>query len=120
MAIDPKEDLLDGLLSDARQDGPSPDLMARVAADAAQVQAQAEAGSQRSKPARGWFQTALGAIGGWPGLSGVTAAGVMGIALGFYAPDMIDTLSGGQLWTLTGGAGATPDIGTLWAEVGDV
>lgn len=59
-------------------------------------------------------------MGGWPAVSGVTLAGVTGLVLGFYAPDMIDTLSGGQIWSLSGEVGATPDIGTLWAEAGDV
>jgi hypothetical protein len=53
-------------------------------------------------------------------VSGVTLAGVAGLALGLAAPDMVDSWSGGQIWTLTGGTGAVPEIGALWAEAGDV
>jgi hypothetical protein len=50
----------------------------------------------------------------------VTAAGVAGLVLGFWAPDLVDSLSGGQIWLLTGGGGTMPEIGMLWAEAGDV
>lgn len=123
MANDPQDTGLDRLLAEARQDQPGADLMARVLADAARVQAGGAAQpATASKARRGitWWRPLINAVGGWPGVSGVTAAGVVGLAVGLYAPDLVDTLSGGQLWTLTGGSGATPDIGTLWAETGDV
>jgi hypothetical protein len=50
----------------------------------------------------------------------VTAAGLVGLALGFWAPEAIDSLSGGQLWLISGGAGTMPEIGMLWVEAGDV
>lgn len=129
MVTEPNDKMLEALFADAR-DGtnPSDDLMARVLSDAASVQADLAyaAQSRPVSPARGgaagsgWFAGLLNALGGWPGFSGVTLAGITGLVLGFYAPDMIDTLSGGQIWSLTGEVGATPDIGTLWTEAGDV
>jgi hypothetical protein len=124
MAHDPNDrDMagLDRLLADARDDAPPTDLMARVLSDAAQVQAGARAAPLADGPVRGgWLAGLLGAVGGWPALSGVVAAGITGVSLGFYAPDLVDSLSGGQIWSLSGGAGVTPDIGSLWAEAEDV
>jgi hypothetical protein len=45
----------------------------------------------------------IAALGGWGGFGGVTAAGLVGLALGFWSPDMVDVISGGQLWSLSGG-----------------
>ena len=60
---------------------PSPDLMARVLADAQAVQAE-----QRPAPAapapRGYLRQFLEALGGWPAVAGLSAAGVAGVWLG--------------------------------------
>jgi hypothetical protein len=99
---------------------PDDDLVARVLADARR------AGRCRSgapAPRRGrdvrhppsW----IAALGGWGGLGGVTAAGIVGLAVGFWSPDMVDVLSGGQLWSLSGG-GFSPDLSELALESGDV
>jgi hypothetical protein len=61
----------------------------------------------------------IAALGGWGGLGGVTAAGIVGLALGFWSPDTVDVLSGGQLWSLSGG-GFSPDLSELALESGDV
>jgi hypothetical protein len=45
----------------------------------------------------------IAALGGWGGFGGVTAAGLVGLAVGFWSPDMVDVLSGGQIWSLSGG-----------------
>jgi|GEM_PF-505634 hypothetical protein len=130
MVTEPNDKMLEALFADAR-DGtdPSDDLKARVLADAASVQAglahaaqsrPVSGGSAGTVDGGGWFAGLVDAMGGWPAVSGVTLAGVTGLVLGFYAPDMIDTLSGGQIWSLSGEVGATPDIGTLWVEAGDV
>jgi hypothetical protein len=120
MADKRHQDDLDRIFAHARAQQPGPELAARVLADAAAVQT-ARAAPPAPTPRRGgWFAGALGAIGGWPGLSGVTAAGVLGLSIGLYAPDLVDTVSGGQIWSLTGGLSVTPDIGSLGVEVGDV
>ncbi|ABD56050.1 hypothetical protein [Jannaschia sp. CCS1] len=114
-----RDDALDAMFAQAREEGPSPDLMARVLADADAVQAKAR---PVVAPVReSWWAGLLQGLGGWSAVSGITAAGVMGLALGLYSPD---TLSG--LWdsdTLSLGYGTiefTPDLGDLWTEDGDV
>lgn len=115
------EETLDALFAEARRVEPDADLVARVLADAEAVQREtarpplqpARAGVLRRPPA--W----IAALGGWGGFGGVTAAGLVGLAVGFWSPDMIDGLSGGQLWTLSGG-GVSPDLTALALENGDV
>lgn len=123
MATEPDNARLEALFAAARgAERPGDDLVARVLADAAAVQAGAAAPAAPPAPAvrGGLWSGILSALGGWPGVSGVTAAGVAGLMLGFWAPDVVDSLSGGQLWLLSGGGGTMPEIGLLWAEAGDV
>lgn len=107
------KDDLSALLAEARQDAiPSVDLTARVLADAAAVHAVPQA----RPPARGgWFGQVLGAIGGWPGVSGLAMAGVTGLMIGVYATESVDVLLNGQLTSLTGGdsSGLFPAIDGL-------
>lgn len=123
MTHEPEKDGLDALFAQAREDGPGPDLMARVVADAASVQAEvAESAAPGMAGPRGtWLAGMLGALGGWSAVSGITAAGVMGLAVGLYAPDTVSGLLEND--TLSLGIGAydfTPDVGDLWTEDGDV
>lgn len=119
---------LDALFDTARQAAAPPEaLVARVLADAHRVQAESRAlTAPPAPPARrsGLFGRWIAALGGWPAVSGVTLAGVAGLALGFAAPDVVDSWSGGQIWTLSGGAGTMPEMGALWdgtwEEGGDV
>ena len=112
------EDTLDALFAEARRVEPDADLVARVLADAEAVQREAarpplqpaRAGILRRPPA--W----IAALGGWGGFGGVTAAGLVGLAVGFWSPDMIDGLSGGQLWTLSGRGGEPRPHGTGTGE----
>lgn len=68
---------------------PSDDLMARILADAARVQA--EHGAQAApvlRPARASILSrALGVLGGWGALAGLATATVAGVWIGFAAPD---------------------------------
>lgn len=122
MATEPEDARLEALFAAAREaERPGDDLVARVLADAAMVQAAARPALSPSPVQRGGVWAGiLSALGGWPGLSGVTAAGVAGLVIGLWAPDVVDSLSGGQLWLLTGGGGTMPEMGMLWAEAGDV
>jgi hypothetical protein len=47
---------------------------------------------------------------------GVTAAGLVGLAVGFWSPEAVDALSGGQFWSLSGGNGWSPDLSELALE----
>lgn len=122
---------LDTLLRAARRSEiPGDDLVARVLADAASVQAdRATSMATSTAPGApvqrgGWFSGVVQAIGGWPAVSGMTAAALTGLAVGFGAPDLVDSWSGGHIWTLSGGGGTVPEIGALWdgtwEEMGDV
>jgi hypothetical protein len=107
-------------------DMPGDDLVARVLADAARVQAERAAVSAAPAPVprRGWLGALVQTIGGWPAVSGVALAGLTGLVIGFAVPDLVDSWSGGQIWTLSGGGGTVPEIGALWdgtwEEMGDV
>ena len=125
MTIDRDDARLDALLGAARgAERPSDDLVARVLADAARVQAEGRVAAPRLAPRTGAFRGLIAALGGWPAVSGVTLAGITGLAVGLAAPDLVDTWSGGQIWTLSGGGGAMPEMGALWdgtwEESGDV
>jgi len=82
------EDIL-ALVRDVER--PSNDLVARVLADAAAVQAAAAAPAPVRS--RGWFQTS----GGWLGAGGLVAAAATGLFIGVAAPDRVDNAFGGQL-----------------------
>lgn len=124
MAHDPvrsDDDLLDDLFAQARGDAVPDGLSARVLADAADVQAvPRRATPTRARAETGWFAGLREAMGGWGPLSGVTAAGIVGVALGFYAPDAIDSMVGAGLLPYSGGYSLSPDLGGLWTEDGDV
>lgn len=124
MTTEPNDEQLDQLLQSARDAVPvSAALDARVLADAAMVQAMLRAAPPPQPQPRtwlGWLAEIRAALGGWPGLSGVTLAGVAGLALGILAPDLVDGLSGGQIGLWTGDLGALPEVGLLWEEAGDV
>lgn len=114
-----KEDGLEMFFAEARADAarnPSSDLMARVLADAADVQAASLAqGVVTPAATGGGFAGVLSAIGGWFGASGVVAAGLTGLVMGFYLPDQIDTVLNGQVSSIIGedAANLLPGFETL-------
>ena len=121
MTVERDEEQLDQLLQSARGAVRLPEtLSARVLADAAMVQTTLRAAPPQPRIGLGWLAEIRAALGGWPGLSGVTLAGVAGLALGILAPDLVDGLSGGQIGLWTGDLGALPEVGLLWEEAGDV
>lgn len=111
---------LDALFAQARNDGPRPDLMARVMADAAAIQAEVPDVAPPPQSS-GWLAVLLSGLGGWSAVSGITAAGVMGLSVGLYSPDTIsDLLENDSLSWGFGTYDLTPDVGDLWTEDGDV
>ena len=119
----PEDTTLDALFAQACDDGPSDALMARVMGDAEAVQSQLAARpvvvSEVPKP--GLFALLAGAVGGWSAVSGITAAGVMGLAVGLYSPDTVaDWLESDTLSLGISGYEIAPDLGALWTEDGDV
>lgn len=77
---------LDALLDQARQvtDGPSPDLMARILADAEAEMPKPATEIQMAPavPQRGLFARIIEQIGGLAGLSGLAMAGAAGLLIG--------------------------------------
>ena len=77
----------------------SPDLMARVLADAYDEQdllaAKALEGELTVAPAprRGFLRNLLDAIGGWPAVAGLATATVAGIWIGYNPPAAFDDLT---------------------------
>jgi len=114
-----KEDGLEMFFAEAQADAarnPSNDLMARVLADAADVQAVSLAqGVVTPAATGGGVAGLLSAIGGWFGASGVVAAGLTGLVMGFYLPDQIDTVLNGQVSSILGedAANLLPGFETL-------
>lgn len=49
----------------------------------------ADAHAQQSTPAQGIWPRMRDALGGWPGLGGLVAAGMAGVWLGFAPPDVM-------------------------------
>lgn len=85
------DDALEAFFVAAKCDAPAPSdaLLARVMADAvaaqdARQQAPARMRPQPSRP--GLLVQLREALGGWPALGGLAAAGVTGLALGLAAP----------------------------------
>ena len=93
---DDRDDIEDILAGARDANHPSDDLVARVLADAAAVQAAAPA---PARAAAGW-RLAWPALGGWLGAGGLAAAAAAGLFIGVAAPDRVDSALGGQLSAL--------------------
>ncbi len=118
MADEFNGDALDALFAEARRVDAAPELRVRVLADGLAVAGEAgKPANPRRRGSGGWLGW-LDNMGGWPALSGVTAAGIAGLSLGLYAPEVVDLVLGGQLTTFMGGS-VTPDMDTLLLAVGD-
>lgn len=80
------DESLDGLFEAAKRDAPLPDssLLARVLADANEAQAGfvMPLAAPAPKPRGASFEGLFQALGGWGGLSGLTAASAFGLWLG--------------------------------------
>jgi hypothetical protein len=83
------DDGLDACLRRHAALNPARDLVARVLADADRGRAAAR-GRPPPEPAGRIVRSPpswIAALGGWGGFGGVTAAGLVGLALGFWSPD---------------------------------
>lgn len=117
MAVE--DDDLSALFAEARTaERPGEALTARVLADAAAVRAATGARIPRRRSRDSGF---LDAVGGWPGLSGLAAAGVAGLAIGVFAMDALDLALGWQISGYLGAdtAGFYPGIETLVSLSGE-
>ena len=104
---DPKKPLEDFELEDmfaaARSSHmePTPDLMARIMADAEEV---AAGNVQAPQPdpssnlrSTGFLGQLLAAIGGWPAMAGLATAGVTGLVIGLGSAETLDGLASDYL-----------------------
>ena len=101
MMTDPKDNFVDDLFAQARDQTitPSDDLMARVMADADAALPQTAA--VQPAASGGFFASLLDALGGWPVLSGVAAAGFAGLWVGLAPPDTVEGWAADILGTTT-------------------
>lgn len=94
-----QDNALDRLLAEAAATAPTPSaaLIDRVLADALALQPAPQAPSRpaRPSPRPGLFARFAGVFGGAPGLTAVTAAAVLGIAVGYLNPSALDSLASG-------------------------
>lgn len=79
---------------------PSPDLLARVLADAYEEQDMQAARAMAAPevdalavPRRGFLRGLLDAIGGWPAVAGLATATVAGVWIGYNPPSAFDDLT---------------------------
>lgn len=106
--------MLESFFSAARDEAaPSPALLARVLEDGYATQDQhAEAAGARSEAAapprargpRGRLAAFLSAIGGAPGLAGLTAAGLAGLWIGISPPQGLTDVAGALIGTSSSSA----------------
>ena len=101
---------------------PSADLMARVLADAEASQAGFTATpGARARPRYGYLRQFFEALGGWPAMAGLTAAGIAGVWLG-VSPDvglsdaLASFLGAGDMVSYTVDVMPGAELGLAWDE----
>ncbi|UXX82809.1 hypothetical protein [Roseovarius pelagicus] len=97
---DHEDKMLEDCFAAARQAAPEPDsaLLARVMADARQVQSR----SQRAPRRVGLWARLRLELGGWPAVAGLSAAALTGLWIGISPPDGVLTAAEGYLGAGTG------------------
>lgn len=97
----PAEFDLDALFAEARGQAadPSPELMARVMADAIAMQPAPMRAAPPRRTSR--LRQFLNAVGGWPAVAGLATAGVAGLWIGVNPPDAVATTAETFLGTST-------------------
>jgi hypothetical protein len=97
-----KDDIaLDAFFAAARSDKsvPGDALMARILADAGQVQGRpaTPAGAPTPAPVSTGWRSILAAIGGWPAMGGMVMATMAGLWIGISPPSSLTTFASGLL-----------------------
>lgn len=97
---------MDELFALAADDTPAPSvaLTAKIIADAERIADQREAESVRLpvRVPRRKFSDLLRALGGWPALSGLATATVVGVWIGFAPPEFVSDIADSYLMTESG------------------
>ncbi|WP_068112929.1 hypothetical protein [Tropicimonas marinistellae] len=100
---------------------PSPEMLARVLADAYSAQDAIEIEAPATAPEtsrRAGLGGVFSAIGGWPAMAGLVTATAAGIWIGYNPPSTVDTLTQpllGSVYNLTMDS-SLPDIDFLLAD----
>ncbi len=93
----PDEAFLDAHFDAARRHAAKPDdaLLARVAADAADVQASIMQKMERQRPglSQQGIRSVLSMLGGWPAAASLTSAAAMGLWLGIAPPNALTLMA---------------------------
>ncbi len=112
-----EEALLESFFSAARSEEPapvepSPDLLARVLTDGYGVQDGFAAPAPQPAPAprRGVIATLFSAVGGAPGLAGLTAAALAGVWIGARPPESVSTAAASLFGSTVTEAAAEEDL----------
>lgn len=86
---------LEALFEAERKNAPDPstDLLARIMADANQVQNELGAGDAAPASAVGFWTTLRSVLGGWPTFAGLATAALAGVWIGVSPPQSLDTLT---------------------------
>jgi hypothetical protein len=89
MMTERDDEMLERFLAAGRAE-PRPDeaLLARVMADAAETARRPVVAPASRRP--GLWAAFVAMLGGWPSLTGMTAAAAAGVWVGFVSPDLID------------------------------
>lgn len=111
-----QDDALDRLLAQAAATppAPSPELIDRVLADALALQPAAPGLVRHRAQGPGLLRRIAGLFGGVPALTAVSAAAVLGLAVGYLNPSTLDTLASGL--TDTGTEDFFPSVDFLTTE----
>jgi hypothetical protein len=109
MTNNPDDKMLDDLFEQARATpiAPTDDLLRRVIADA--DQAMPGHRPRQAKVRTGPWAALRDALGGWPAVSGVAMAGIVGVWFGLAPPAAVETLAADILGTQTG-ISLLPDV----------
>lgn len=120
--------MVEALLREAADDAPVPSaaLLARIAGDAAAVQATFQPPAAQSQKARSGWQFWLGEIGGLPALGGLAVSTCLGLYLGLANPQLpmsVQDFAGLELGLTSIGEAedvfSTPMLGDLdWIDEG--
>lgn len=115
----PREDLLEDLFATARTEAQTPlsdDLSARLAVQAAQVQAglirQREAATPLARLRQIWRE-----LGGWTATAGLATATVAGLWIGGASPDVLNTVLDGAGVTTVSLDSYFPDYDSFLEEI---
>lgn len=95
---------------------PSSEFLARVMGDAEQTQAEFSASQLVTVSGKSFWQSLMGAIGGWSTIAGLATATITGVWIGVSPPSGLDTLTDTVLGESFGYSDYLPDLDSVLTE----